>query len=228
MTRATIDAALQTEQQRRHHGMLARREDIIGMELQRGWTQLLEQTSVLESSMPPIRVRPATLVIELEDLLAEWREMWSSNWFGSGQDRLVTSEWTLKDVIAHVASWSAEMNAQAEILAKGSDVAYRILFEKVGGPRTWNAEQVRLRRTHSLETLTLEIERETALLQDLLYKVELPILFFERPIGIASAAAPNDPWLRSIAGMVEMRCFHDRLHISRIRDWQRRNFAGES
>jgi len=227
MSRATIDAALRMEQQRRHHGMLMRREDNIEMELQQAWYQLLEQTSVLAGPVPTIRVRPATLGIELDDLLAEWREIWSSDWFGSESDRLVTSEWTLKDVVAHVASWSAEMRAQAEILAKSSEVPYRILFEKVGGPRTWNAEHVSLRRTHSLETLIREIEHETALLQDLLYKVEVPILFFERPIGIAMSTAPNEPWIRSIAGMVDMRCFHDRLHMSRIRDWRRRKLGGE-
>ena len=126
-----------------------------------------------------------------------------------------------------MASWSAEMRAQAEILAKASEVPYRILFERVGGPRTWNAEQVSLRREHSLDALIREIKNETALLQNLLYNVERPILFFERPIGIAMAAAPDEPWIRSIAGIVEMRCFHDRLHISRIRDWQRRKLGGE-
>src|SRR5262249_26645156 len=203
------------------------REDNIGIELQQGWQQLLEQTSDLAGSVPAVRVRPVTLCIELDDLLMEWREIWSSEWFGSERDRLVTSEWTLKDVVAHVASWSAEMRAQAEILAKASEVPYRILFERVGGPRIWNAEQVSLRREHSLDALIREIKNETALLQNLLYNVERPILFFERPIGIAMAAAPDEPWIRSIAGIVEMRCFHDRLHISRIRDWQRRKLGGE-
>src|SRR5438093_7719210 len=108
MSRATIDAALRIEQQRRHHGMLMRREDDIGMELRKAWHQLLEQTSVVIGPVPRPRVRHVTLCAELEDLLAAWREIWSSDWFGSERDRLVTSEWTLKDVVAHVASWSAE------------------------------------------------------------------------------------------------------------------------
>src|SRR5262249_48409946 len=203
------------------------REDNIGIELQQGWQQVLEQTSDLAGSVPAVRVRPVTLCIELDDLLMEWREIWSSDWFGSERDRLVTSEWTLKDVVAHVASWSSEIRAQAEILAKGSEIPYRILFEKVGGPRTWNAEQVNLRRTHSLHAGSGEIEAEPPLLEDLLYKVDLPILFSERPIGIALATAPDEAWIRNIAGIVEMRCFHDRLHINRIRDWQRRNLSGE-
>ena len=39
MSRATIDAALRMEQQRRHHGMLMRREDNIEMELQQAWSK---------------------------------------------------------------------------------------------------------------------------------------------------------------------------------------------
>src|SRR5262249_10888134 len=177
MSRATIDAALRMEQQRRHHGMLVRREGNIGIELQQGWQQLLEQTSDLAGSVPAVRVRPVTLCIELDDLLMGWREIWGSEGVGSGRGRLVPSRWALKDVVAHVASWSAEMRAQAEILAKASEVPYRILFERVGGPRIWNAEQVSLRREHSLDALIREIKNETALLQNLLYNVERPILF---------------------------------------------------
>jgi len=57
------------EQQRRHHGMLVRREDNIGIELQKGWQQLLEQTSDLAGSVPAVLVWPVTLCIELDDLL---------------------------------------------------------------------------------------------------------------------------------------------------------------
>jgi len=38
-------------------------------------------------------------------------------------------------------------------------------------------------------------------LEDLLYKVELPALFLEHPIGIAMHAAPNEPWIRSLSGV---------------------------
>ena len=87
MSRAIIDAALQIERQRRYHGMLLRQEHNIGIELQRDWQELLKQTSVLAGSMPSVRVRAATLCIELEDLLADWREIWSSEWFVSERDR---------------------------------------------------------------------------------------------------------------------------------------------
>jgi len=216
MAREMIETALQYDSQRRHHGMLCRPEEPILTALQSAWQQLLEQASALTPSRSTIRVRPVTLCIELEDLLAEWREVWNSEWFASELDELITSEWTLKDIIAHVASWSTEMRTQAGILAKGSAVGYQILFEKVGGPRSWNAEQVALRRSQPVEELIGEIERETARFQDLLYAVEQPILFVERPIGIAMPGT-GEPWIRSIAGIVEMRCFHDRMHLHRIR-----------
>ena len=228
MYREIIDAALETERQRRHHGMLLQYVETIDAGLQNNWHGLLQQMSARVPSTLQIRVRPQTLSIELEDLLAEWRELWNSDWFVPARDRRVTSEWTLQDVIAHVASWSMEMRIQAEMVAKGLEVPYRILFEKSGGPRSWNAEQVELRRGQALKTLTSEVEGETARLQNLLFEVERPILFVERPIGIAFAAAAGEPWIKSIAGIVEMRCFHDRWHTHRIREWKRENLAGES
>ena len=227
MSREMIETSLQYDSQRRHHGMLCRPEEPIPTVLQSAWQQLLEQAGALAPSRSPIRVRPVTLCIELEDLLAEWRELWNSKWFAGELYELITSEWTLKDVIAHVASWSTEMRAQAEILGKGSAVGYRILFEKVGGPRSWNAEQVALRRSQPLEKLIGEIERETARFQDLLLTVEQPLLFVERPIGIAMAAT-GEPWIRSVAGIVEMRCFHDRMHLHRIRQWRLGRSIGEN
>jgi hypothetical protein len=76
-------------------------------------------------------------------------------------------------------------------------------------------------------TLRAELERETLRLQDLLFEVGQPTLFVERPIGIAFATAADRPWIRSIAGIVEMRCFHDRLHIRCIREWRHKNLIGE-
>jgi hypothetical protein len=229
MSREIMYAALQWEGVRRRHGVLLRTtEQTIHTGLESDWYRLLQHASALVNSAPEIRVRPMTLWVELEDLLAEWRELWTSEWFAGNLSRLVTAEWTLQDVVAHVASWSTEMRAQAETLAKGLDVGYRILFEEVGGPKSWNAEQVRLRRAHSLDKLAGEIERETARLQALLFELEPTVLFVERVIGIATAAAPKEPWTRSIAGIVDLRCFHDRLHINHIREWRDARSIGKS
>jgi hypothetical protein len=199
--------------------------DHIDMQLQHDWYQLLGQ--IIAPATPPGRVRPTTLWIELEDLLIQWRELWTSDWFAADQGQLITSEWTLKDVTAHVASWAGELRAQAEILAGGTGVGYRILFDEVGGPRSWNAEKVEMRRSQSLEELISEIERETVRFQDLLFEVGIPALLTERPIGIVAAAAPGQPWIRSIAGLVEMRCFHERHHMTRIIQWKSSKLGGD-
>jgi hypothetical protein len=198
--------------------------DHIDKQLQHDWYQLLGQ--IIAPATPPLRLRPATLWIQLEDLLLQWRELWTSEWFAADQGQLITSEWTLKDVTAHVASWAGELRAQAEILAGGAGVGYQILFDEIGGPRSWNAERVEMRRSRSLEELVSEIEGETVRFQDLLYKVDLLALSTERPIGIAATAAP-EPWIRSIAGLVDMRCFHDRHHMNRIIQWKRAKLRGD-
>jgi hypothetical protein len=199
--------------------------DHIDMQLQQDWYRLVGQ--IIPPATPPVGLRPATLWIQLEDLLLEWRELWTSEWFAADQGQRITSEWTLKDLIAHVASWAGELRTQAEILAGGTGVGYQILFEEVGGPRSWNAEKVEVRRSQSLEELVGEIERETVRFQDLLFEVGIPALLTERPIGIARAAAPGQPWIRSIAGLVEMRCFHERHHMTRITQWKRARLGGD-
>jgi hypothetical protein len=199
--------------------------DHIDMQLHHDWYQLLGQ--IIAPATPPLRLRPPTLWIQLEDLLLQWRELWTSEWFAADQGQLITSEWTLKDLIAHVASWAGEFRSQAEILAGGNGVGYRILFDEVGGPRSWNAEKVEMRRSQSLEELVSEIDRETVRFQDLLFEVGIPALLTERPIGIAAAAAPGQPWIRSIAGLVEMRCFHERHHMNRIIQWKRAKLGGD-
>ena len=199
--------------------------DHIDMQLRHEWHQLLGQISA--PATPPRRLRPATLWVQLEDLLLQWREIWTSEWFAADQGQLITSEWTLKDVIAHVTSWAGELRAQAEILADGNGVGYRILFDEIGGPRSWNAEKVEMRRSRSLEELIGEIESETVRLQDLLLGIDVPAISTEHPIGIAWAATPTEPWIRSIAGLVEMRCFHERYHMNRIIAWDRAKSAGD-
>ena len=194
-------------------------------QLQNDWRDLIN--AVTAPTDLRLRVRPETLYIELEDMLMDWRELWTSNWFAAEQDQMITAEWTLKDVVAHVASWTVELRAQAEVLAQGIGVDYRIVFEETGGPRSWNAEKVEQRRPQSLEDLINEIEKETARFQDLLFAIDIAVLLTERPIGIVSAAAPGDHWIRSIAGLVGMRCFHDRHHIDRILQWKREKLTGE-
>src|SRR5215510_11087498 len=141
----------------------------IDMQLQHDWNELLR--NIIAPAKPSIHLSPATLSIQLEDLLLQWRELWTSEWFAANQGQMITSEWTLKDVIAHVASWAGELRTQAEILAGGAGVGYQILFDEIGGPRSWNAEKVEMRRSQSLEELVGEIERETVRFQDLLFEV---------------------------------------------------------
>jgi hypothetical protein len=199
--------------------------DRIDMQLQHDWHQLLGQ--ITAPAKPSIRLRPATLWIQLEDLLLQWRELWTSEWFAADQGELITSEWTLKDLMAHVGSWAVEFRSQAGILAAGMGVGYQILFDEIGGPRSWNPEKVAIRRSQSLDELVGEIERETVRFQDLLYEIDIPTLITERPIGIAPTGAPGQPWIRSIAGLVDMRCFHDRHHMNRIIQWKRARLSGD-
>ena len=197
----------------------------VDTELQHDWQRFVSH--ITAPANLAIRITPATLWIALEDLLMEWRALWRSEWFAAVKDQLINSKWTLKDLMAHVASWAAELRAQAEILAGGTGVGYQILFDEIGGPRSWNVEKVELRRRRLLEEVIGEIERETIRFQDLLFEVDIPALLTKHPIGIALAATPGEPRIRSIAGLVEMRCIHERHHMNRIIQWKRVKLGGD-
>ncbi len=197
----------------------------IAAQLQHDWQRLVGQITAPVN--PTIRLTPATLWIALEDLLMQWRELWSCEWFAAVKDQLINSKWTLKDLMAHVASWTGELRAQAEILAGGTGVGYQILFDEIGGPRSWNAEKVELRRSRLLEEVIGEIERETVRFQDLLFEVDIHTLLREHPIGIRRTGAPVQTWIVSIAGLVDMRCIHERHHMNRIIEWKRAKLGGD-
>jgi hypothetical protein len=74
----------------------------IDTQLQHDWQHLVSQ--ITAPANPVIRLTPATLWIALEDLLMQWRELWGSEWFAAVKDQLINSKWTLKDLMAHVAS----------------------------------------------------------------------------------------------------------------------------
>jgi hypothetical protein len=42
-----------------------------------------------------------------------------------------------------------------------------------------------------------------------------------------SESAVEQPWIRSIAGLVEMRCIHERHHMNRIIQWKRAKLGGD-
>ena len=161
--------------------------------------------------------RPTVLFAELEDVRATWNELRASGHLEEFADRFITTAWTLKDLLAHLASWAVEIGRQVETAAAGQVSAYVIAFDVfAGGPDEWNETEVQKRRPRSLEALLDEFETETRRLQDLVLKLPEETLLAETESPLAPTGDPAGRWKTNIARIVAAKCGHDRLHMGRI------------
>jgi len=170
-----------------------------------------------------VRIRPTVVFAELEDTLANWQELRASAWVGEAQDQLITSEWTLKNLLAHVASWETEFVNQIQTALRRAEFDYTIVFSPKVGPKEWNDEQVGRRREHTLDEIFDEIESGTRRLQDLALELPQDIFSTPRAFPIAFDSDPRTPWILSAAQMMLTKCMHDRHHLARIENFRSSN-----
>src|SRR5215208_3597046 len=140
------------------------------------WRELLETTSS-EIVFPPDRSvlqslslsnRPVVLFAELEDARASFGELIRKVRPTENADNRVTRLWSLKDFIAHVASWAKEFRREVELAINQDPFDYMIPFAlSETGPNEWNQAEVEKRRADSVESLLREFDAETQRLQEI-------------------------------------------------------------
>src|SRR5689334_1214216 len=144
-------------------------------ELNREWHDLLSLVWAGEIHSPDsivhqatsLSARPIVLFIELEDARRSWNELLEMIAPEKNADRLVTRLWTLKDFMAHVASWASEFQRQVERAAQGKSFDYTILRAlSKEGPHEWNHMEVAKREGASISSLKQEFDDQTRCLQD--------------------------------------------------------------
>lgn len=164
-------------------------------------------------------VRGTLLFAELEDVRRAWEEMRRSPGIRAEAGRLVTSRWTLRDLLAHVASWASEFRGEAETILGGGTIGYEIYFHPGAGPTEWNHARVAERKSQTLGELFGELDVATRRLQELVLRAPADRLSaaakFAPVIGVEHA-----PLVRSLAELAGARCFHDRHHMGRITEWR--------
>jgi hypothetical protein len=157
---------------------------------------------------------------ELEDIRLRCRELRTSAGLIEDLDRSFTSEWSLRDVMAHLASWATETRHEVETLAAGGDFDYAIAFSSPGGPVEWNHAEVLRRKKWSVEAIFDELEWETEHLADLVAALPDQLLWAEVTLP-RTLGAPPQPWRVRIADAVLGACRHDHWHLTRIEAWRR-------
>lgn len=197
--------------------------------------QLEQEWQGLLASLPPARtpsphellavartgrIGPAALFAELEDVHTAWRALRVSSQLEKYSARFLTTTWTLKDLLAHLASVATECRRQVETAARGERFDYAIPYAlSVVGPNQWNQVEVERRRPQPLEAVLEEFEAETRRLEDLLLELPEKSLFAETLFPMAPSGDPTALWKSTIAQMVMMMCSHHRMHTGRIQQW---------
>jgi mycothiol maleylpyruvate isomerase-like protein len=170
---------------------------------------------------PPLPVSPLALFAQLEEVLDAFASVKEHAPRHAG--RYVTSAWTLKDLLGHLASWAAEFRHEVETVAGGGSFEYAIPFAlNVIGPNEWNARAAERQRSVPLDDVIEQFERETRRLQELVLELHPPALFGEATFPLAPSGDPQQLLRGSIAMIVLGKCTHDLYHLGRIRDFLRR------
>jgi hypothetical protein len=168
-------------------------------------------TQIAERAAPEQASRVAVLA-ELEDLrlsFVELRERLESHQVAGAR---ATSRWTVRDVVAHLASWAMETRREAETLLAGGRFDYSIHFEREGGPRAWNQREVDARAPRTPAELFDELDRETIRTLELV--LEASDEAFDAVAELPRTSGdPPAPWRMPLGAMVLMSCWHARLHL---------------
>ncbi len=195
----------------------------IGARLELEWRSLLEATSAPKGSpldFAPDRrmaVSRVALLAQLEEVLEEWASI-EHLVDEETAGRFANAAWTLKDLLAHLASWAREFGTEIATVARNESFDYAIPFAmSILGPNQWNEREVEARRDRSLEEIFREFEEETRRLQELVIDVEEPILYRPAPFPLAPSGNPMERLPVPPAFLISGKCLHDRYHFAQIR-----------
>jgi mycothiol maleylpyruvate isomerase-like protein len=176
---------------------------------------------VVELSAPEHASRVA-LVAELEDLRRQCVDLRDAIEQAGATATLATSSWTVRDVVAHLASWAMETRHETEVLLDHGTFDYTIHFEQQGGPRVWNQREVDARAGATAAALFDELDRETQRLDDLV--LEAPAAAFEEVVTLPRTSGdPPAAWRMPLAAMIAASCWHARLHLGQLEEILRRS-----
>jgi uncharacterized damage-inducible protein DinB len=191
--------------------------------LEREWRALIEGIATSTASpldRPPGRrqaVSRVALLAQLEEVREELRSLRRAIDQETAA-RFANAEWTLKDLLAHLASWAREFRSEIETASRIASFDYAIPFAmSVLGPTEWNEREVRARAERSLEEIFRELEEETERLESLVAGFEEGALYRPVPFPLAPSGSPKERMSAPPAFVIAGKCLHDRYHFAQIR-----------
>ncbi len=199
--------------------IMAELEELLNAE----WDRFVENARPAEAgplSLPPERRLPLSsvaLFAQLEEVREDWRAL-TSDMSADELSRFINGAWTLKELLAHVASWAHEFRHEVETVFRGGELDYAIPFVMtVMGPNAWNEKEVQARHERSFEEIVQEFDQETARLQELLFEMSEHDLYGLSEFPLAPSGDPKARWKGPSAVIIHGKCAHDRHHLAQIR-----------
>jgi hypothetical protein len=193
--------------------------------LREEWRSLLDAQSIRPETTPLALPRERRMPLSRTALLAlleEVRAAWSDLRESVDEElagRYVNAGWTLKDLLAHLASWATEFRREVAAAARREELDYAIPFAMgVLGPTQWNEEQVAARRDQGLEAIFDEFARETAALEEIVLTIGDGELYAPALFPPAPSGDPAARFRGPAAFIISAKCLHDRHHIEQIRE----------
>ncbi len=168
------------------------------------------------------RITRPLLWAELEDVRLAFAELHAALDEESKVDAPATTLWTVKDVVAHLASWATEFKRQIETVAARAMFDYLITFTPRVGPTEWNARELDRRRAMSLDDRFRELDAATARIQELALSLPDDLLFTAAELPQTPDGRPESRWRTRLADLMLMKCWHDRYHLDRLQEVLRR------
>jgi hypothetical protein len=191
--------------------------------LDREWRTLIEGVASSAASplaLPPDRrqaVSRVALLAQLEEVREELRSLRGAI-DEETASRFANAAWTLKDLLAHLASWAREFRREIETVSRMESFDYAIPFAmSVLGPTEWNEREVRARGERGLEEIFRELEEETERLESLVAGLAEGALYRPVPFPLAPSGSPKERLPAPPAFVIAGKCLHDRHHFAQIR-----------
>ena len=190
----------------------------IGARLTTEWTDSMNRAAVPPASAivaqaGPERASRAALLAEIEDVRLTVEDLGVSL-DETGAARLATRRWSVRDVLAHLASWTRQTCVEIERLRDEQAFDETIDFG-LDGPHAWNQRHVDERSGRPLATLLAELDADHERLLALV--VAMPEADVHRVVDLPrTIGEPAQPWRMPMSAMILMTCRHARLHLNRI------------
>jgi uncharacterized protein (TIGR03083 family) len=137
---------------------------------------------------------------------------------GMGEEDYLRSnaidKWTVKDLVAHVASWDEEVVRVLQAFSMQSQPVFTYLISSSKDFGAWNEDQIAQRREHTVPQVVSEFEKARRDLIQVIEGLTDPVL------GRAKMTSWGEP--QTGFDLIAMQAEHDREHTRQVMSYRKK------